>query len=357
MFGRMVHDLSPILVRIYGDLAIRWYGLSYIMGFIAAYLMVMWLSRRQKQGLTPEMVGDLTAYSALGVLLGGRLGYCLFYAPDLFLKFRSDFPFWGVFALNEGGMSAHGGMLGLALACTLFAFRHGLSSLYLYDLAAISGPIGIFFGRIANFINGELVGRVAPDDFPLAVKFPSDIINWPNQEPGRLAGLSSVVDQIPDLSHDKYLELVDNFKLSSSARDALFEYLNRIIEAIQTGNLAAKDAIAPLLEPRHPSQLYAALGEGLFLFLILFFLWRKPRKPGVIGCCFVIFYATFRILDEQFRMPDAHLGFQLFGLTRGQWLCIAMLVVGLVFLLIWGRREALPIPGWKRGQNVKIHRR
>ena len=353
----MVHDFSPILFQIYGDLAIRWYGFSYLIGFLSAYMMIRWLAVRQKQGLTPKMIGDFVAYGAIGVLVGGRLGYCIFYSPDLFLKFKSEFPFWGVFALNEGGMASHGGMIGLVVACTLFAIKHGLSRLYLYDLVALVGPIGIFFGRIANFINGELVGRPAPADFPLAVRFPTDIELWPTEAPSRLGGLSQVVDKIPGMSTENWLEWVDKYRTDPSAKDSLYSGLHKIIEAIQSGNSAAKEAIAPLLDPRHPSQLYGALGEGLILFLILFFLWRRPRRPGVIGCSFVVFYAIARIIDEEFRMPDVGIGFQLFGLTRGQWLSIGMLLIGIVFLFLWGRREALPIPGWRRGQNVKIHRR
>jgi phosphatidylglycerol:prolipoprotein diacylglycerol transferase len=353
----MIHDFSPILIRIYGDLAVRWYGLSYIIGFLLAYLIIRWLAARQKQGLTSAMVGDFVTYGALGVLIGGRLGYCLFYSPDLFLKFKSSFPFWGVFAVNEGGMASHGGMIGLVIACTLFAMRHGIARLYLYDLVALAGPIGIFFGRIANFINGELLGRPAPADFPLAVRFPSEIEMWPTQNPARLSELGQVVEKVPGMSKDQWLEWVDKFRLDPAARDSLYEGIQKIIESIQSGNTAAKEALGPLLEPRHPSQLYGAVGEGLLLFLILFFLWRKPRKPGVIGACFVVFYALARIIDEQFRMPDLHIGYQLFGLTRGQWLSIAMLLIGLLLLMLWGRREALPVPGWGRGQNVKIHRR
>lgn len=354
----MVHDLSPIIFRIYGDaVAVRWYGLSYILGFVCAYLMIQWLAVRQKQGLTPAMAGDFVTYGALGTLIGGRLGYCVFYSPDLFLKFKSEFPFWGVLAVNEGGMASHGGMIGLVAACTLFAIKHGVSRLYLYDLVALVGPIGIFFGRIANFINGELVGRPAPADFPLAVKFPTDIAMWPSQDLQRVATLADVADKVPGLSRSEWLEWVDKFRLDAGARERVYSGLHQMIESIQSGNTAAKEAIAPLLDPRHPSQLYAAAGEGLILFLILFFLWRRPRKPGVIGACFVVFYAIARIAGEQFRMPDAHIGYQLLGLTRGQWLSIVMLLIGLVLLFLWGRREALPVPGWGRGQNVKIHRR
>ena len=353
----MVHDLSPILFRIYGDLAVRWYGLSYILGFLASYLLLRWLVVRQKQGLSPALVGDFVTYGAIGILLGGRLGYCLFYSPDLFLKFKDSFPFWGVFAVNEGGMASHGGMIGLMIASTLFAIKHGISRLYLYDLICLVGPVGIFFGRIANFINGELVGRPCSPDFPLAVKFPSDILQWPTEDLSKVAGLTPVVEKVPGLVRDQWLEWVGKFQLDQGARDSIYQGLNQIIESIQSGNTAAKEAIAPLLEPRHPSQLYGALGEGLILFLILFFFWRKPRKPGIVGCVFLIFYAIARIADEQFRMPDAHIGYQLFGLTRGQWLSSVMLVIGIGLLILWGRREALKVPGWMRGQNVKVHRR
>ncbi len=354
---RMVHDYSPILLHLFGDFAIRWYGFSYLLGFFAAYLVIQWLAIRQRQGLTPAMVGDFVAAGAIGVLVGGRLGYCLFYSLDLFIKFKSEFPFWGVFALNEGGMSSHGGMIGLVIACTLFARKHGLARLYLYDLVALVGPIGIFFGRIANFINGELVGRLAPADFPLAIRFPTDIETWPVQDPDRLAGLVGVVGKVPGLSSESWLEVVKKYPTDASARESMYGMLNQIVESIQSGNQAAKEAIAPLLDPRHPSQLYGALSEGLILFLILFFLWRRPRKSGVIGSCFVVFYAIARIINEHYRMPDAHIGYQLLGLTRGQWLSIVMLLIGLVFLFLWGRREALAIPGWRRASNVRIHRR
>jgi phosphatidylglycerol:prolipoprotein diacylglycerol transferase len=357
MILSMVHDLSPIIFTIYGDLAVRWYGLSYIMGFICAYVIIRWLAIRQKQGLTPVMVGDFITYGAMGVLIGGRLGYCLFYSPDLFLKFKGEFPYWGVLAVNEGGMASHGGMLGLVVACTLFSIKYGVSQLYLLDLVSLTGPVGIFFGRIANFINGELLGRPAPADYALAVKFPTEIMSWPAQSPEKLGDLSAVVEKVPGLSREVWLEAVDKFRMDPAARETVHSGLNEIIHAIQNGNAAAKEAIAPLLEGRYPSQLFGALGEGLLLFLFLFFMWRKPRKPGVIGCWFAILYACARIWDEQYRLPDAHLGYQLFDLTRGQWLSIAMLAIGLVFLFLWGRRETLPIPGWGRGQNVKIHRR
>lgn len=112
-----------------------------------------------------------------------------------------------------------------------------------------------------------------------------------------------------------------------------------------------RDALGPFLVARHPSQLYAALGEGVLLFLCLLAIWYKPRKPGVITASAVVIYAIVRIVDEQFRMPDEHLGYQLFDLTRGQWLSIAMLFTGLVLLVFWGRRHSTPIGGWGKKYN------
>ena len=170
-----VHDLSPFIWRITDDFGLRWYGFSYLLALSFAFLFLHWLVRRQRSDLTPSMVGHFMAICLVGALVGGRLGYCVFYSPDLFLKFKVEFPFWGVLALNEGGMSSHGGMLGLAVVATVFAVRRGMSRLYMYDLIAISGAMGICFGRIANFINNELIGQPVDPSFPLAVKFPTDI--------------------------------------------------------------------------------------------------------------------------------------------------------------------------------------
>lgn len=353
----MLHDFSPFLWRISGDFGVRWYGLSYMMGFLCAYFLFIWLAKRQRSGLTPEMVGDLVTYGAIGILMGGRLGYCVFYSPDLFLKFKADFPFWGVLAVNEGGMASHGGMIGLVLACWLFAIKHRLSPNYLYDLVALAGPIGIFFGRLANFVNGELVGRPSDPNFSLAVKFPTDLMLWPVSEPERLSGLGAVVEKLPGGSRDRFLEMVDKMKIDGSARDFVNNTIYQIIEAVQGGNEAVKETLTPLLTARHPSQLYAAAGEGLFIFIFLFLLWYKPRKQGVIGATFVCLYAIVRIIDEQFRTPDAHIGFGLMGLTRGQWLSVGMLVIGLVLLFMFGRREGLATPGWGKGQHVRLGRR
>lgn len=350
-----VHDMDPFAIQIYENFGIRWYGLSYMLGFIFAYLLISWLVDRQRAGMTASMVSDYVTYNAIGILVGGRLGYCLFYSPDLFLRFKAEFPFWGVLAVNEGGMASHGGMIGIVVACFLFAKKHNLNLLYLFDLAALTGPIGIFMGRIANFINGELLGRPAPEGFPLAVKFPQDLYSWPTHEVARLAQLGEVVEKI-GVEKSKWLEWTDKFRYDALARNEVYNHIEKVIQAIQSGNQEVKNALEPLLVARHPSQLYGALGEGLILFLALFFLWRKPRKPGMIGASFVVLYAIARISDEMFRLPDAHIGFQWLGLTRGQWLSAGMFVIGVILLFVWSRAGGLTIQGWSKGENIRVGR-
>ncbi len=351
-----VHNLDPFVWEITSGFGIRWYGLSYLAGFVFAWILFNWLAIRQKAGLTPAMVTDFITYAAIGTMIGGRLGYCIFYDPSLFLQFKPSIPFWGVLAVNEGGMASHGGIIGLVISAILFARKMGLSQIYLLDLMSVGGPLGVAFGRLANFVNGELVGRPAPPDFPYSVKFPLDIYDWPNHAPSKLADLANVVDKV-GLNTADYLSWVDQFRTSQVARNNLESALIQIVQSIQNGNEAARVAIAPYLEARYPSQLIQALGEGLLTFLILFFLWRKPRRPGVIASSFVILYAIFRIAAEQVRMPDAQIGFQWLGLTRGQWLSVVMLLIGFGMLFMWGRRETLPTPGWGRNKSVRLHRK
>jgi phosphatidylglycerol---prolipoprotein diacylglyceryl transferase len=352
----MVHSLSPFLVQFSDNFGIRWYGTAYLAGFLFGYLLITWLSERQNAGLSRALVGDFVTTIAIGTLVGGRIGYALFYSPDLFLKFKPDFPYWGLLAVNEGGMASHGGMIGIVAACLFFARRYRINSLYLLDLVCVAGPIGVFFGRIANFINGELVGRIAQPGFPLGVKFPQDMWLWPNSDTGRLGPLADATEKI-GVSRESWFAWVDKVNSDSLSRQNIYDTISKIITEIQHGNTAVRDAVAPLLDLRHPSQLYEACGEGLFLFLLLFFLWRRPKKPGFICSTFIVSYAIVRIIGEQFRMPDAHIGYQALGLTRGQWLSAAMLVIGLALMFIWNRAGSLQINGWGRGQSIRLHRK
>ncbi|MBY0555286.1 prolipoprotein diacylglyceryl transferase [bacterium] len=357
-----VHDLSPFILKLpetalWGDqFGFRWYGFSYMLGFICAYQLIVWLAGRQRAGLNANMVGDYITYAAIGVLAGGRLGYCIFYDPNLFFSFKSSIPFWGVLAVNEGGMASHGGVLGVIIASILFARKHGLNYAYLLDLAAITGPIGFFFGRIANFINGELVGRIAPEGFSYAVKFPTDIINWPSYQFDRLATLTESVQKL-GIAQSQWSEWLANFTKDPAAREQVYTTLYKIIHEIQNGNTALKEVIAPVLDARYPSQLLASLTEGLFSFVVLFFLARKSRKPGFVAASFAMVYAVSRIFNEQFREPDLQIGYQLFGLTRGQWLSVGLFVVGAILMFYWSRTQSQTVFGWQRGQSVKVGRR
>jgi phosphatidylglycerol:prolipoprotein diacylglycerol transferase len=271
--------IDPVAISI-GPFAIRWYALAYVAGLLGGWFYAkrlaakadLWGGLKQPK---PIDVDDLIVWVALGVVLGGRIGYVLFYNLGSYLSQPLE-----IFAVWRGGMSFHGGFLGAVLAIVLFARSRGLNPLAMLDMAAVVTPIGLFFGRIANFINGELWGRPAPD-FPYAVVFPH-------------AGPA----------------------------------------------------------PRHPSQLYEALGEGLILFIVMAFAARRFgfRRPGLLGGIFVLGYAVARIAAEFFREPDEQLGF-LFGssvqalgggITMGMLLSIPMALVGAGAIVLAARGHTRP---------------
>lgn len=352
----MVHDLSPFIFKITDSFGPRWYGFSYMLGFVCAYFIVMWLVKRQQAGLTQEQVSDFITYCAFGTMIGGRLGYCVFYDPELLWSTSWNFPFWKALAVNEGGMASHGGIIGIVIACWLYGRKYRVNWIYLLDVISIVGPVGVLFGRIANFINGELVGRIAPANFPYGVKFPTDILSWPSYDFDRLVTLSPVVEKV-NVTGSQWLEWIGSFRTNQAARDGVYETLNKVVLEIQNGNSGLKQVIAPVLDYRYPSQLFAALSEGLFTFCVLFFLARKPRTPGFIAGSFIICYSMVRTFNESFRMPDLQIGFQLFGLTRGQWLSIVMFVVGVAMMIYWKSTQSQVIHGWLRGEHVKLRNR
>ncbi|MDZ4375049.1 MAG: prolipoprotein diacylglyceryl transferase [Phenylobacterium sp.] len=277
-------EIDPILVQI-GPFAIRWYALAYVAGILLGWRYAVGLLRNARlwthrpPPTTPEQMDDLVLWVALGVIGGGRLGHVLFYQPlsDLASDPLSIIRVW------EGGMSFHGGVIGVSIAMILFAWRNKLDLLRIADVVAPAYPIGHFLGRCANFINGELWGRPAPD-LPWAVVFCNDQIRTD------------------------------------------FGYC-------PAGTVA-----------RHPSQLYEALFEGLILFLILRWATHGAKlgnRRGVVAGIFVLFYSIFRIAIETMREPDAGLENLPFGLTMGMILSIPMVLGGL--WLIWrGMREPLP---------------
>jgi len=369
MLAAYVHRLDPYAIGPFGSFGVRWYGLSYVTGFVAAWWIVKRLAKRGHALVKPDNVSDLVLAVAIGTIVGGRVGYCLFYRIDLFWDFTAAAPWWGVLKINEGGMSSHGGILGIMAACLFYARRHAITPLHLFDLSTFTGTIGVFFGRVANFINSELLGRPCDPDFALAVKFPKEITDWPAQALGQhatvqqVAAISEKMSELGEVVQTLGPERLGvtaaewqqtathfaNHQTTPADIDIANQVLHKVSE-IANGNTAAGDTISTMLEPlliaRHPSQLYAALLEGLTLFVGIGWLGRKPRKPGVITGAFLVGYAIVRVINEHWRMPDAHIGFQALGLTRGQWLSIGMFAIGVTCMIVWSRAKREPIGGW-----------
>jgi phosphatidylglycerol:prolipoprotein diacylglycerol transferase len=296
-----IHDLSPFLIHI-GGFGLRWYGLAYLAGFIFGILLYKHLAKRGYSDLRPDQVTDFITMGALfGVLLGGRLGYLLFYDVDRF--FHDPLIFFRVW---EGGMASHGGILGLTFYTIWYARRHRLSFRNLADNLVVVGPVGVFFGRCANFINGELYGRVTNTFW--AVQFPKEILIYPPEHLDRLLAKTAAIDS----------------SLGSP-------------EAVIAGAAASsplRELLAVEIAPRYPSQLVEAGLEGLFLFALLWMLRTRVRLAnGVLTGIFFISYAVVRFLGECFREPDAPLTGML---TRGQFLSLYMILIGILFLL-WAR--------------------
>lgn len=323
-----VHDLSPFAIRFGEFFGIRWYGLSYLAGFVLAYFIIGWLSRHRKVTLQPHQVSDFVFYAAVGAILGGRLGYCLFYDQSLLTKVTSSFPFWGVLEVHKGGMASHGGILGVFFACMIFAKREALPKLELLDLVALTACLGIMFGRFANFVNGELVGRPSDESYSMAVKFPQDLYAWPYHERARLGELAPAAYALGFSTEE--------FQTALNSNDARFfdSLVAKVVESIQSGDTTLRDSVSPLLTPRHPSQLYEAFLEGLFLFILIALAWRLWPRPGIPSSTFLVIYPVVRIIGEQFRLPDAQIGFELWGLTRGQWISAAMLLLGFAYAFV-----------------------
>jgi phosphatidylglycerol:prolipoprotein diacylglycerol transferase len=242
-------QIDPILFQL-GPLAVRWYGVMYLLGFVAAFFIISRLAPRRNLPLDKDAVSDLLFYIVLGVILGGRFGYVLFYNFPYFIEHPLQ-----IFAVWQGGMRFHGGLAGVVIATLIYSRRHAIAILPLADILAIAATIGLGLGRIGNFINGELWGRVTT--LPWGVVFP---------------------------------------------------------------------AAGP--QPRHPSQLYEAMLEGPIIFFLLYWLFSRKVRSGVVFFFFLIIYGIGRFIIEFFREPDQQIGFLWGGATMGQMLCLAMIVLG-----------------------------
>jgi phosphatidylglycerol:prolipoprotein diacylglycerol transferase len=271
MFGFYLHDLDPIIFRLWDNVGPRWYGMAYVLAFICAYVLLRQLSKRDYLELPVARVADFVTWAALfGVMLGGRLGYVFFYRPEMLREPLSILRVW------EGGMSSHGGIIGLFLFTLYYARRHKVSWTNVGDNVVVAAPIGLFFGRCANFINCE-----------------------------HAIAACQRID--PSLSAPE-----------------------TIVAAVRH-NPQVKETLRTILTPRHPSQLYEAFFEGLVLFLILWIVRTKFRtRNGVLTGLFFICYAILRIFAENFREPDAPL---VGAFTRGQFFSFFLILIGIGFLL------------------------
>ncbi|MDR1694739.1 MAG: prolipoprotein diacylglyceryl transferase [Lactobacillaceae bacterium] len=255
MIGLAFPNISPEIFSI-GFFSVRWYSMAYLLGILFAWFMVKRNVKKYDWGLTDENLSDLAFYATMGMVAGGRLGYVLFYGGE-------PNPFWEnpalILQLWKGGMSFHGGIAGVIFAVLWYSYKIKYPFLKIMDIIAPFAPIGLFLGRLTNFINDELWGRVTT--VPWAVRFPNG------------------------------------------------GYL-----------------------PRHPSQLYEAMLEGVVMFLILNILWNikwTREKTGFISGTFAILYTLFRVIVEQYREPDAHIGFVLGSMTMGQLLSVPLILAGI----------------------------
>lgn len=279
----LIHPQFDAVAVHLGPLAVRWYGLMYLIAFALFLLLGRYRAKtRPDLGWSYKDLDDLLFWGVLGVVLGGRLGYVIFYKPMYYLQHPLE-----ILQVWQGGMSFHGGFLGVLFALWLFGRKTGRSFLQVGDFVGPLVPTGLAAGRIGNFINGELWGRVTAPDAWWAMIFPQ----------AREADIAQAAGN-PEL-----MQMI-----------------------AQYGGL-----------PRHASQLYQFALEGLSLFLILWLFSRKPRPVGAVSALFLIGYGSFRFIAEFGREPDSFLGLLAFNFSMGQWLSLPMVLAG-VAMMIWAHR-------------------
>lgn len=307
-----LHQIDPVALDIgrwipFLPVRVHWYGLMYLCAFVAFWMLGTRRARQDRFGWTAQQVSDVLFYGVLGVVLGGRLGYLLFYD----LAAVVDDPH-RIYQIWKGGMSYHGGLIGLGVAIWLFCRKTHKSTLAAADFIVPCAAIGLFFGRIGNFIGGELFGRLttAPVGmlFPQAPELIDYQLDWIRTQAPQWSGLSlsQVASEQPGLYADS---------------------VSALEEAARSGAL---DAFA-----RHPSQLYQALMEGLLLFIIVWVFSSKPRPVMSVTGLYFLGYGVFRFIAEFFRQPDSHIGTVAFDwLTMGQMLSLPLMVLGGIMIVL-----------------------
>lgn len=278
-------QFDPVALDL-GFLQVHWYGLMYLLAFLSAYLLATFWGKKRGD-FTGEMVSDLIFFGAMGVILGGRIGYVILYNFGEFLANPAY-----LFKVWEGGMSFHGGFMGVLVAMWFFGRKYKKHAFTVLDFVAPCVPLGLLFGRLGNFINGELWGRVSQGDYGHLMYFPQAV-------------------------HADH-ELIN-------ADPSLHEI------AVQMGEY--------YLLPRHPSQLYQALSEGVLLFVLLWWFSAKPRPRYAVSALFLLGYGCSRFITEFFRQPDV--GYELiFGwMSKGQLYSLPMIIAGVVLMALAQKRQ------------------
>ncbi|WFF38183.1 prolipoprotein diacylglyceryl transferase [Moraxella nasibovis] len=273
-------QFDPVALDL-GFIQLHWYGLMYLLAFLSAYLLATWRTKKRTDFST-EMVSDLVFFGALGVILGGRIGYVILYN---FSEFISNPAY--LLRVWEGGMSFHGGFLGVVVAMLWFAKKYNKHPFAVLDFIAPCVPLGLLFGRIGNFINGELWGRVSHGDYAHLMYFPQAV-----------AADHELINKDPSLTN---------------IATQLGEYY---------------------LLPRHPSQLYQALTEGVLLFVLLWWFSAKPRPRYAVSALFLLGYGISRFITEFFRQPDVGYALIFGWMSKGQLYSLPMIVVGVILLTL-----------------------
>ncbi|MEJ5283577.1 MAG: prolipoprotein diacylglyceryl transferase [Brevinematia bacterium] len=287
MFAYLVHpDINPEIIHFFGPIGIRWYSLMYIIGFLFVYYFIRFLIKKQYIKITELMLSDVLFYAFLGVIIGGRLGYVLFYNLPYYLSNPLK-----IFAVWEGGMAFHGGFLGVVIAEIIYCVQKKINFFDLMDLFAIPVPVALGFGRWGNFVNQELWGR--PTTLPWGMIFPK-------------------------MPQENYFHLSEPW---------VKEFVNKIGLEVLPGQKLVN-------LPRHPSQLYEMLLEGFLLFAVMLIFMKIGRKErGFYSAIFLIGYGLSRLIVEFFREPDKQLGYLYGGwLTMGMLLSLPMIIAGIILV-------------------------
>jgi phosphatidylglycerol:prolipoprotein diacylglycerol transferase len=319
---------DPVLIDIPGlPIDVRWYGLMYVVGFMLGQSILVRLARARFWPVSEAQAADLVVYLVLGVMLGGRLGYALFYDQDL-LNPLHFVQVW------KGGLSFHGGLGGVAFASLLFARKVRIPWSKVADACALAVTPGILAVRVANFINGELYGRVTQEGVGWAMRFPTD----PKAEALlRLDPLWTMRDRELCIQYAFRRRTWEEIQGKLSEVDAA----GQPIDWERVRPYLDWDAVKSQVPFRHPSQLYEGLGEGLLLGLLLLLLYLllrgRPQRRGFYAAVFLFGYAAVRFSLEFVRQPDAQFGpagTVLFGMTMGQTLSAAMVLSGVLLLVL-----------------------